>query len=75
MAVLRATPWSIREPCGQFDFSFKTSPGRGYTLQRNGNLATTNWVNYTNITGDGAVRQLVMPIPNATQQFFRVRSP
>ena len=38
-----------------FAFGFPTVSGQNCTVQENTNLATTNWVFYTNFTGDGIV--------------------
>jgi hypothetical protein len=48
---------------------------QSYTVQHNGDLATTNWVSDTNFTGNGSLMQLVAPVTNAPQRFFRVRQP
>jgi hypothetical protein len=56
-------------------FSFGTASGQSYTVQQNTNLATTNWTPYTNITGNGSLYQLVVPVSTKQQQFFRVSEP
>ena len=48
---------------------------QSYTIQRNDNLNTTNWVFYTNFAGDGSLLQLVSPVTNAPQSYFRLRQP
>jgi hypothetical protein len=60
---------------GSFNLSFQTVNGQSYTLLYNNNLATTNWLPYTNLTGNGAVQQLAVPITNAAQRFFRLSEP
>jgi hypothetical protein len=60
---------------GSFNLSFQTVSGQSYTLLYNNNLATTNWLPYTNITGNGAMQQLAVPITNAAQRFFRLSEP
>jgi hypothetical protein len=60
---------------GNFAFSFATTNGLGYTVQQNTNLATTNWVYYTNIIGNGSLYQFTSPLTNIPQLFFRVRQP
>ena len=56
-------------------FAWATVSGQSYTVQQNTNLATTNWVFYTNLIGDGSLMNLQVPVTNAPQQFFRVREP
>ena len=58
-----------------FTFSVVTVSNQSYTIQRNDNLATTNWVFYTNFTSDGSLMQLVSPVTNAPQRYFRLRQP
>jgi hypothetical protein len=38
-------------------------------------LSTTNWVFQTNFLRNGLLMQVVVPVTNATQRFFRVREP
>ena len=56
-------------------FSWASVSGQSYTVQQNTNLATTNWIFYTNLIGDGSLLNLQVPVTNAPQQFFRVREP
>ena len=58
----------------EFSLSFQSVSGQGYTLYYN-NLSTTNWLPYTNVTGNGSTIQLSIPISNPTQTFFRVSMP
>jgi hypothetical protein len=58
-----------------FTFSVVTVSNQSYTIQRNDNLNTTNWVFYTNFAGDGSLLQLVSPVTNAPQSYFRLRQP
>jgi uncharacterized protein (DUF2164 family) len=58
-----------------FTFSFGTVSNQSYTVQRNDDLGTTNWVLYTNFTGNGSLMQVVAPVTNAAHRFFRVREP
>lgn len=55
-----------------FCFSVPTISNLIYTIQQNTDLATTNWVFYTNFTGNGSLFQFVTPILNIPRQFFRV---
>ena len=57
-------------------FGFQTVNGQSYTIQSNTNLDTTNWLFYSNFTGDGTLRQFTVPVTNSVpQDFFRVREP
>jgi hypothetical protein len=58
-----------------FTFSVVTVSNQSYTIQRNDDLNTANWIFYTNLTGNGSLMQLVAPVTNAPQRFFRVRQP
>jgi hypothetical protein len=58
-----------------FSFSVVTVSNQSYTIQRNDNLATTNWVFYTNFTGDGLLKDCCVPTTNALQRYFRLRQP
>jgi hypothetical protein len=58
-----------------FAFSFGTVSNQSYTVQRNDDLATTNWVFYTNFTGNGSLMQVLAPVTNTPQRFFRVKCP
>jgi hypothetical protein len=60
---------------GNFDFSISTANGQSYTIQHNDDLATTNWVVYTNFTGDGSVIQIGVPLGGVPRRFFRIREP
>jgi len=55
-------------------FQFATASNQSYTVQANDDLATTNWVLYTNIVGNGSVSQFQAPV-TAIQLFFRVSQP
>ena len=56
-----------------FTFSVVTVSNQSYTVQRNDDLKTTNWLFYTNFTGNGSLMQVVAPVTNAPQRFFRPR--
>ncbi len=78
LAVTRALPVVITSPMlsgTNFTLGFYSANGQSYTVERNDNLATTNWVFQTNFLGDGSLMQVVVPVSNATQRFFRVREP
>jgi hypothetical protein len=59
-----------------FLFQFATASSQSYTIQRNDDLATTNWVFYTNIVGTGSAMQVQVPVTvTPAKRFFRVREP
>ena len=58
-----------------FTFSVVTVSNQSYTIQRNDDLTTANWIFFTNFTGDGSLLQLVSPVTNAPQRYFRLRQP
>ena len=58
-----------------FNFGFQSVSNQSYTIQRNDDLTTTNWIFFTNFTGDGSLLQLVSPVTNAPQRYFRLRQP
>ncbi|HEY1716827.1 MAG TPA: LamG-like jellyroll fold domain-containing protein [Verrucomicrobiae bacterium] len=60
---------------GTFNLSFQSANGQSYTLYYNDNLATTNWLPATNVTGNGATLQLSVPANNSSQRFFRISQP
>jgi hypothetical protein len=60
---------------GTFQFSFQSANGQSYTLYYNNSVATTNWLPYTNVTGNGATLQLSVPVTNSSQRFFRISQP
>lgn len=73
-----ATPPHIISPQlagANFEFSFGTVPNQSYSVYSTTNLATTNWTFYTNLTGDGTLQQIVVPVRNPPVRFFRVTSP
>ena len=53
---------------GSFNLSFQSVSGQSYTLYYNDNLGTTNWLPYTNVTGNGGTLQLAVPTTNTTQR-------
>jgi hypothetical protein len=58
-----------------FTFSFQTVTNQSYTVQQNTNVASTNWLNYTNILGSGNVYQFTAPLAGKAKNFFRVSQP
>jgi hypothetical protein len=78
LTVTGSTPVQLQSPKvsgDNFIFNFATTNGLGYTVQQNTNLATTNWVYYTNLIGNGSPYQFTTPLTNIPQSFFRVRQP
>jgi hypothetical protein len=78
LVVTGTVPAQILNPAvsnGNFTFSLGTVNSQSYTVQHNDDLATTNWVFDTNFTGSGSIMQMVAPVTNAPQRFFRVRQP
>lgn len=74
-AVVNPLVLSARVSGTTFLLSFQTVTGASYTVQQNSNLATTNWITFTNCLGSGAVTQFAMPTATAPRLFFRVRQP
>jgi hypothetical protein len=74
-----AGPMVILEPAfanGQFSFLFPTVAGQSYTVQRNDDLGTTNWIPFTNSIGTGLPFQLAISTTNpVSSSYFRVRQP
>jgi fibronectin-binding autotransporter adhesin len=78
LIVTGSTPVKLQSPKisgGNFVFNFATTNGLGYTVQQNTNLATSNWIYFTNLIGNGSLYQFTTPITNISQNFFRVRQP
>jgi hypothetical protein len=59
---------------GNLQFSFQTLAGRPHTIQSRTNLTHGAWVNLTNFTGDGSLKQFTFPATNPPVQFFRVNT-
>jgi hypothetical protein len=66
---------SPRLSSNTLQFTFLTANGQSYTVQTNSNLETTNWVFFTNFTGNGSLFQFVTPVTKIPELFFRVRQP
>jgi PKD repeat protein len=58
-----------------FFFDFGTVQNQNYTVWASTNLATTNWVSYTNVVGDGYIQETAVPLTNGVESFFRLSSP
>jgi hypothetical protein len=59
---------------GNFEFSFQTLEGHSHTIQSRTNLVSGSWINLTNFSGDGTVKQFAFPTTNSATQFFRVET-
>lgn len=55
------------------NISFESMSNQIYTLQETTNLAPTNWLNYTNLVGNGMQLNTVVPISGQPQSFFRAQ--
>jgi uncharacterized delta-60 repeat protein len=79
LLVSGAVPVQILTPQltgSSFFFQFPTASGQSYTVQRNDDLTTTNWIFYTNIIGSGSVFQFQTPVTTTpAQRFFRISEP
>ena len=78
VVVTEALPELIASPAlsgTNFTLSFTALNAPSYTIERNDDVSTTHWVFQTNILGNGSPMQLVVPVTNTTQRFFRVREP
>jgi len=62
-------------PTNTWSIDFPTVSGQTYTVQQNADLSTTNWIFYTNLTGNGSTAQFAVPITDAASRFFRVLLP
>jgi hypothetical protein len=58
---------------GAFSVPLPTVSGKRYILEYTDSLSATNWVPLPAIEGDGTVKTLKDPSPNAPQRFYRVR--
>jgi PKD repeat protein len=58
-----------------FVFTFGTTLNQSYTVWANSNLATTNWVSFTNLSGDGYFQAITIPLTNSPQNFYELSSP
>jgi hypothetical protein len=67
---------SPRRDGTNFVFNFGTVSNQSYSVWANASLATTNWVSYTNVVGDGYVQKITTAITNGqTGVFYRLSSP
>jgi uncharacterized repeat protein (TIGR03803 family) len=60
---------------GNLTLTFPTVNNQSYTVQQIANLATGNWLTYTNFSGNGSPVQLVIPTAHSATGFFRVTEP
>ena len=57
---------------GSFQLGFQTLSGRPENIQTRTNLTVGAWMDMTNFTGDGSVRQFSFPVSNTPAKYFRV---
>ena len=55
-------------------FSFQTLAGRPHTVQSRTNLLVGTWIDLTNFTGDGSMRQFSFQTTNPPAKYFRVKT-
>jgi len=68
--------WLSIQPSGPaVDISFQSFSNQTYTLQQTTNLTPANWINYTNLLGNGSPFQTIVPSAGVPQQFFRTVTP
>ena len=67
--------FSPRSDGTNFVFDFGTVSNQSYTVWANANLATLNWISYTNLIGDGYFQEITIPLTNTPQNFFQLSSP
>ncbi len=58
-----------------FAFSFQSISNRSYTVEYNDVLGTPHWQFLKTINGDGSLMQLIVPMTNTPQRFFRIKQP
>jgi len=57
---------------GKFNFAFQSYGGVNYSVQHNDDLATTNWLTDTNISGDGSLVPVSLPAGSQPARFYRL---
>jgi len=78
LVVTGTVPVQILQPqltAGGLNFGFGTVNNQNYAVQSTTNLAAPTWMVYSNFTGNGSLINFVLPVTNASQQFFRVVEP
>ncbi len=60
---------------GNLVFTFAIVSNRSYTVQFNDDLTTTNWLFYTDLTGNGGLMGFATRPTDSARRFFRVRQP
>ena len=71
----QSTWLSIQSSGPAVDISFQSFSNQTYTLQGTTNLIPANWINYTNLLGNGSQIQTAVPAPGVPQLFFRTMTP
>lgn len=73
--VSNAAPVQLLNPQpagGYFQFEFLSQPGFTNCIQSRTNLIFGDWVNRTNILGDGMLKIVTLPVGSAPTEFFRI---
>ena len=60
---------------GNLVFTFPTAANQSYTMQFNDELVTANWLDQTNLTTDGTLMAVEVPVSDTPQRFYRVKQP
>lgn len=59
---------------GQFQFEFYAPLGFTNLIQSRTNLTLGDWIDRTNILGDGTLKMVTLPLGNEPMEFYRVRT-
>ena len=59
---------------GAFQFGFVTLAGHTHTIQARTNVASGSWLDLSNFSGDGTLKQFTFPATSPPTRFFRVRT-
>jgi hypothetical protein len=61
-------------PGGSFQFGFQSLAGHTHTIQASTDLVISSWLDLTNFTGDGTLKQFTVPATDPAARYFRVRT-
>jgi hypothetical protein len=59
---------------GNLEFGLQTISGQVYRIESNDDLNTGDWVPYQEVTGDGTLMRIDIPVGKNPQRFFRLRA-
>ena len=59
---------------GGFQFGVVTLAGHTHTIQARTNVASGSWLDLSNFSGDGTLKQFTFPATSPPTRFFRVRT-